>query len=968
MYKLFVLFLLMLFSYSSNAHTKFKQTFTPKQGMMTDVENPFRDEIGLNGFWQFMPLTLAKGTTPNEIKSQMLPTTGSGNNILAKALSPWNLSGFGPDSWSDLKSGVLSPNSAAPVHLRCEFLSEPIGIDVTSLRFNWEYDLGAKNTFQTGYRLMVATTPELLLQEKPDVFDSGFIGSEKQGITASIPQLASYTRYYWMVKAFGKKDTKGIGSRPVWFETAKIQGKEGWQAQWITDSNDKEFRPAPLFRKTFELKAKPKSARVYISGLGYCSFFLNGTKVGIGSLDPGYTDFSKRVLYLTYDVTARLNQGINTVAAELGNGWFNNQTPTVWNYNLAPWRARPQLICELHITYNDGTSEVISSDNTWKTSTGPLLYDNLYVGATYDARLEQQGWNNRGFDDSKWQNATITKSPAPLIQSQMMPEIGVSRTFKPASMKLVNSTTYVYTMGENIAGVVKLKVKGSAGTKITIRYGELLDKEGRLDQTNMNMHLRGELPNEKVIQRDEYILKGSGMEEFIPPFIYHGFQYVEVTADRPVKLDQNSIEGVVLHSLVEPIGDFACSNELLNKIYDNCKRSYLSNLFGIPTDCPHREKNGWMADGFMVQEAGMLNYSSRDIYEKWVSDMVDAQLPNGKVPGVVPASWNWDSNWAGPIWDAAIFIVPDLLYKYYGDQRPYATIYETCKKYLVFLETCRDSRGLLTQGLGDWLYYKAITPVDFMTTCYYYQDCMTMAKMSKLLNKGEESLYLAKAEELKKAINENFFRPDSVEYANKTQLSYALPLYMGIVPKEYEKQLAANLAKTIRDNDYSLDFGFIGSAVVPQVLSDYGYNDVMYRLATKTTMPSYGYWINESKATSLFETWDVLRNRGDASLNHPSMGSISAWMIKSLAGINIAPDAVAFEKIIIKPAFVDDLTYAKGSHISVNGLVSSEWHRQGSAIELKVTIPVNSKALIVLPDRTVEVSGGEHLFKVLFNK
>lgn len=861
-------------------------------------------------------------------------------------------------------AGYSTPISAPPINLRCEFISAPIGIDVTTLRFNWEYDYREKNTDQNGYRLIVATVPELLLKGKPDIYDSGITMSEKQGITATIPQLLSYTRYYWMVKAFGKNYPKVIASKPVWFETAKIQGKEGWQAQWITDGNDKEFRPAPLFRKTFKLKAKPTSARVYISGLGYCSFFLNGTKVGIGSLDPGYTDYSKRVLYLTHDITASLNQGVNTVAAELGNGWFNNQTPTVWNYNLAPWRARPQLICELHITYNDGTSEVISSDKTWKTSTGPLLYNNLYVGATYDARLEQPGWYNTGFDDSKWQYATITKSPAPLIQSQMMPEIGVSRTFKPASMRLVNPTTYVYTMGENIAGVVKLKVKGSAGTKITIRYGELLDKEGRLDQTNMNMHLRAALPNEKVIQRDEYILKGGDLEEFVPPFTYHGFQYVEVTADAPINLDKNSIEGIVLHSLVEPIGDFVCSNELLNKIYDNCKRSYLSNLFGIPTDCPHREKNGWMADGFMVQEAGMLNYSSRNIYEKWVSDMVDAQESNGNVPGVVPTSWNWDSNWAGPIWDAAIFIVPDLLYKYYGNQRPYITIYETCKKYLAFLDTCRDSRGLLTKGLGDWLYYKAITPVDFMTTCYYYQDCITMAKMSKLLNKGEESRYLAKAAELKKCINNNFFRADSAVYANKTQLSYALPLYMGIVSKKHESRVAANLAQAIRDNDYSLDFGFIGSAVVPQVLSDYGYNDVMYKLATKTTMPSYGYWIKELNATSLFETWNITLNRGDASLNHPSMGSISAWMIKSLAGINIAPDAVAFEKVIIKPSFVDGLSYAKGTHKSVNGTVSSEWHRTGSAIELKVIIPANSKALIVLPDKEVEVSGGEHIFKI----
>jgi len=283
----------------------------------------------------------------------------------------------------------------------------------------------------------------------------------------------------------------------------------------------------------------------------------------------------------------------------------------------------------------------------------------------------------------------------------------------------------------------------------------------------------------------------------------------------------------------------------------------------------------------------------------------------------------------------------------------------------LFLDNCRDRRGLLTKGLGDWLYYKAITPVDFMTSCYYYHDCIVIAKMSKLLKKGDEDFYLAKAAVLKKSINDHFFRSDSAVYANRTQLSYALPLYFGIVPKEYETKVAANLAQSIKDNNYSLDFGFIGSAVVPEVLSSYGYNDVMYKLATKTSLPSYGYWIQQWNATSLFEAWDVTRNIGDASLNHPSMGSVSSWMIKSLAGINMASDAVAFEKIVIKPSFVDDLSYVKAAHESVNGKISSEWRRKGATIELRVIIPANSKALIVLPKKTIEVAGGEHHFKVV---
>lgn len=860
--------------------------------------------------------------------------------------------------------GFSLPIKATPTNLRCEFLANPIGIDVSTLRFNWAYLATSGEFKQVGFRILIATSVDRILSGKANIIDTLSSNSNIQRVVLTLPQLKSYTRYYWVVQTISGKGQVVSASQVAWFETAKIAGQEGWKANWITDGNDKEFRPAPLFRKTFAMRSKLKAARIYISGLGYCSLYLNGQKVGSGSLDPGYTDFSKRVLYLSYDVTKNLERGLNTIAAELGNGWFNNQTPTVWNYNLAPWRARPQLICELHISYTDGTSEVILSDPSWKTSTGPLLYDNLYVGSTYDARLEKSGWKKGDFDDSKWTKAIVTKSPAPIIQSQLMPEIGISRTIKPVSVKKLNSQTYLYDLGENIAGVIKLNVQGTSGNRITIRYGERLTKNGELDQSNINMHLRGVLPDEKFIQRDVYILKGEGVEEFTPPYTYHGFQYVEIKTESALELGINNIEGVVLHSLVKPIGDFECSSDLLNKIYANCKQSYLSNLFGIPTDCPHREKNGWMADGHMVQEAGMLNFDSRNIYEKWVNDMVDAQEPNGDVPGVVPTSWNWDSDWAGPIWDAAIFIVPDLLFQYHGDVKPFESIYKTAKTYLTFLESTRDSRGLLTKGLGDWLYYQSITPVDFMTSCYMYKDYMIMAKMSQLLDKGEERNYMIKANLLKKIINQQFFHSDSGYYANKTQLSYALPLYIGIVPDEFKHKVAANLAESIRQNNYSLDFGFIGSAIVPQVLSDYGYDEVMYKMATKTTMPSYGYWIKEWKATTLFEAWDVNRNIGDASLNHPSMGSISAWMMKSLAGINIAPDAVAFEKIVIRPAFIKELNYVKASHMSVRGAISSQWERKGSVIELRVVIPANTTATVVLPDRKIEVSGGEHSFNI----
>lgn len=855
-------------------------------------------------------------------------------------------------------------NDATPSHLLCEFNPAPLGIDETTLRFNWIIETSEEGFVQKAYEINIATSPEKLLAGEADVYSSGKVVSTDMAMKASLTALSSYTRYYWEVKIWDNWGRPCPVSKTAWFETAKLRGAEGWKASWITDHNDMEHRPAPLFRTEVQLKEKPVSARAYVSGLGYCTFFVNSHKVGKGSLDPGYTDYSKRVLYLTYDVTNQLQAGKNCFAAELGNGWFNNQTPTVWKYNLAPWRARPQMMAEIHVTYADGSKETFLTDSSWKTSTGPLLYDNLYVGSTYDARLEQSGWNGVGFDDSKWADVKCVQSPATLIQSQLMEEVGEARTFKPAEIKEVAKNTYLLTMGENTAGVLKLRAKGAKGTVVTIRHGELLDEAGRLTLININMHLRPERKEEAEVQRDIYIMKGEGVEEFIAPYTYHGYQYAEITSSAPIELDENGIEGVVLHSLVDLTGNFRCSDELLNTIYDNCKRSYLANLFGIPTDCPHREKNGWMADGYMVQEAGMLNYNSRNIYEKWVLDMVDGQQPNGNVWGVVPASWHWDSNWAGPLWDAAIFIVPELLYDYYGDTKSIEEIYPVAQRYLAFLDTCRNEKGLLHKGLGDWLYYKAITPVDFMATLFYYKDCIQMARMSRLLGKGEEQKYLDKAEELKQIVNDNFLDSQNACYANKTQLSYALPLYMDIVPEELKVKVAANLAQAIKDNDYSLDFGFIGSMVVPEVMSKYGYNDEMYKLYTKTTMPSYGHWVKEWKATSLFETWDITRRIGDASLNHPSMGAVSAWMMKSIAGIQLGEGTVGFKTITIKPTFIDELDFAEATVETVRGVVSSSWKRSNGAVELTVTIPGNTRATVVLPSEEKEIGSGVHTYTV----
>lgn len=847
-------------------------------------------------------------------------------------------------------AGLSAKESSVAVSaMQCEYLTDPLGIDTPSPRLMWKLASDAPGACQRAYRVSVASSPERLAAGTPDVWDSGKTKSGDQMVefTPSSP-LQSHRRYWWSVEIWDGGGAKSV-SPAAWFETGKMSSGD-WDAQWITDGYDRNYRPAPMFRREFTAGSGIVSARAYVCGLGYYEMFLNGERVGDHLLDPGYTDFSKRVLYVTYDVTDRLTSGENCVGFVLGGGWYNNRTPTVWNFQKAPWRDRQRLLCELRIAYGDGTTQIVRSDGSWKTSTGPLLYDNLYTGVIYDARLEQPGWNRTGFDDSAWSAASVTRAPAPVVEAQTMAPVRAAATVPAVSFVKLDDTTYVYDLGINFAGVARLKVKGPAGTKVSMRHGEMLDGEGRVDQRNINMHLRPVDSATEISQYDVYILKGDGVETFTPPFTYHGFQYVEVTTSVPLELSQGSVEGVVMHSDVRPVGDFRCSNELLNKIFDISKRSYLSNLFGIPTDCPHREKNGWMADGYMVQEAGMINYDSRNIYAKWVRDMIDAQEANGNVPGIVPTSWAWDSNWAGPMWDAAIFIVPKLLYEYTGDVRAMQEIYPAAVRYLQYLKTRETDKGTIDHGLGDWLFYKAQTPVDFMATCFYYWDNRMMAEMARLTGRvGDAAPYLAKAEELKELINREFFNADDVSYSNRTQLSYALPLYVGIVPEEYRKELAANLERSLAANGYSLDFGFIGSLVVPQVLTDYGYADAVYRLATKTTLPSWGYWIEQCGATSLFETWDVMRNIGDASRNHPSMGAISAWMYKALCGINVDPADPAFRHVNIRPNFVDGLTWAEASYDSQRGTIRSGWRREGGRIVLDVQLPPNVTATVTLP-------------------
>lgn len=850
------------------------------------------------------------------------------------------------------------------VNTQCEYQESPIGIDTQQPRFTWALDSDIENTYQVAYRLEIASKPELLMKHKADIWDSG----ERKGHLSSRTvyqgkkELAAHKIYYWQVTV-RDLNNNCFTSDIQTFETAKMKPSD-WKAKWITDSHDKEFEPAPLFRKEFRVPSNIVSARAYVSGTGYYEMFINGKRVGENFLDPGYTHFDKRILYVTHDITSLVRKGDNTVAAVLGNGFYNCQSKAVWDFEKARWRNRPSLLCELRITYADGTSEVIASDQSWKTNIGAYTYNNIYSGDKYDARKEEDGWKLPHFNDSNWKTVQITTQPAPLLIAQQMPAIRITEELHPVILKNQGDSIYVFDFGRNISGICRLNVKGETGTTFTLLHGELLKENGRLEQDNIDVYYKPIKPNE-IFQTDVFTLKGTGkQEEFIPQFTYHGFRYVEVKCSRPVKLSARNLTGLFLHTDLEQAGEFSCSNPLLNKIWRATNLSYRGNLHSIPTDCPQREKNGWTADAHVAIDLALLNFNGITFYEKWMNDFIDNQRPNGNISGIIPSdTWGY-GDFPGPVWDAALFIIPNALYNYYGETRCIEQLYPTMERYLNYLRPL-EKDGYLTFGLGDWLTYKAETPNEFTSTLFYYQDCKLMARFASILGKNATP-YQEKAEILKKLINQKFFHPESGIYANGTQTAQAIALYMDIVPDDKKELVAKQLHKVVEENNYFLNFGLLGSKTVPAMLAKYGYAEDAYKMVTKTEAPSWGYWIETKGYTTLAETWLLSPEFRDASLNHIFMGDVSAWMYNYLAGINYDSNQPGFEHIIIQPCFVKELSWVKGSYRSIKGLISSEWKRENDKIRLTVTIPANTTATIHA-DKSYDVGSGVHKYIIPIN-
>ncbi|WP_332369822.1 family 78 glycoside hydrolase catalytic domain [Spirosoma telluris] len=522
------------------------------------------------------------------------------------------------------------------MELQCEHLTNPLGIDAGAPRFSWRLEDVRSGAKQTAYKLVVGIDSSLVSQGKGGHWQSGKIPSNTQLVTYSGVPLQPFTKYFWRLEVWDK-DRKPSTSSVASFETG-LMNSGNWKGNWISDINDVTLKPAPYFRKPFEITKKIKSARAYIAAGGLYELYLNGQKIGSHRLDPMYTRYDRRTLYVTYDVTPQLQSGQNAIGVLLGNGWYNHQSATAgWYFDKAPWRARPAFCLDLRITYVDGTIETISSGKDWKTALSPIVFNSIYTSEHYDGRLEQSGWNTVSFTDSSWKPAIDRSAPSTNIVAQSLYPIRLVEAIATRSMTKINDTTFVYDLGRNIAGISQFRAKGPSGMTFRLKHGERLYANGRVDLSNIDVYYRP-VDNTAPFQTDVFILRGEGEETFTPHFNYKGFQYVEVTSSQPVELTKESLVGYFMHSDVPPIGQVSSSNPTLNKIWWATNNTYLSNLFGYPTDCPQREKNGWTGDAHITIETGLYNFDAITIYEKWLADHRDEQQPNGVLPAIIPTS------------------------------------------------------------------------------------------------------------------------------------------------------------------------------------------------------------------------------------------------------------------------------------------------------------------------------------------
>lgn len=836
--------------------------------------------------------------------------------------------------------------------LTCNDQSNPFGIDDPQPVLGWQMRSEQRGQAQSAYRVLVASAPYLLDDSVGDVWDSGRVESgQSVAVKYGGAALMSRTRYWWTVQVWDGAGQTSEWSEPAWFETALLDA-DLWQAQWIGDTQPVDSnplplglsRPAPYLRKRFWVEDEPRQARAYVCGLGYHELYLNGQKVSDAVLQPAFTRYDKRALYVVYDLSDLLRAGENVVGVVLGNGLFNQSADDAWYFERAPWRAAPKLLFQAHITRDNGSEQVIGSDESWQWAAGPILADSTRLGEVYDARRELPGWCSPGGSEEGWQPVQIVEPPMGELAAQAQPPVRVMQTLAPAHQARVPGGGLLVDFGQNFAGWARVRLQGPVGVEVRLAYGENLTPGGTLDRSNIaGLVFTGE------VQVDRYILKGEGIEEYEPRFTYHGFQYVQIDAPGVTVV---AVEGRVIHTAFQRAGQFACSDETINRLQRCTEWSYISNFAGYPTDCPQREKNGWTGDAHLAVDAGLFNFTSAPAYRKWLQDLADEQQPDGSLPGIVPTS-GWGYQWGnGPCWDSASILIPWQVYLFRGDLGVLRQFYPMMRAYLEYMME-RGPGGIVRFGLGDWVPpfgdaedYTA--PLAVLATAYAFVDARILARVAALLDEPQDARrYSEYAARVRGAFNKKYYDPVSGLVAGGSQTALAMALWAGLVEEEERPKVAVQLVAEIRQQKGRINAGIHGAKAAPNALAENGFHAAALSLITQPEYPGWVWWLGQG-ASTLWETWD-----GQASRNHIMFGDISAWFYKYLAGIRPDAEQPGFRRIIIRPFMAPELEWVRAEHASPFGAIHSAWQQHtdetGTHFAMQVEIPVNTRAYVYLP-------------------
>lgn len=843
--------------------------------------------------------------------------------------------------------------------LRCEYLDNPLGIDAPRPRLSWQMFSDRRGARQTAYRVVAAPSADDVAAEQNLLWDSGRVESDQSiHVAYAGGRLRSRQRVFWRVQVWDEHGNIAV-SPVAWWEMGLLR-RSDWLASWIGASlvgGRWTTIPAPFLRRAFTLDAPVAQARLYITALGLYECTINGQRIGQDFFTPGWTDYRQRVQYQVYDVTNALREGDNVIGVILGDGWYCGHVAWAGRQNYGD---RPKLLAQLMITHADGSTQTISSNRSWRYAFGPILESDMLHGESYDARLEFPGWTMPGFDDSAWQPVELFAPPDIALVATRGPTVQRHEELRPiqppTAFRSHQATRWVFDLGQNMVGWVRLRVRGPAGTTVTIRYAEVLNPDGTIYTANLR----------SARATDHYTLRGDGEEVWEPRFTFHGFRYVELSG-YPGAPSIDAVTGIVVHSATPPIGEFSCSDPLINQLQHNIVWGQKGNFLDVPTDCPQRdERLGWTGDAQVFIRTAAFNMNVAPFFTKWTQDLEDAQSPEGAYPPVAPLAGISGLTDGGPAWADAGIICPWTIYLCYGDARLLETHYPSMQRFIEYLE--RSSRDFIRcyeeypgfRGFGDWLALDGSgktdggTAKDLIGTAFFAHCARLMSRIAAILGHQRDAVrYRRLFERVREAFITHYVTRAG-RITGETQTGYVLALHFDLLPPEVRPAAADALARDILARDTHLSTGFVGTPYLPHVLTAAGRLDLAYALLFQRTWPSWLYPVTQG-ATTIWERWDGwthdkgFQDPGMNSFNHYAYGAIGEWLYTVVAGIDADPEQPGYRHLILRPRPGGGLTAARAALETMHGRVVSAWRIDDHCFTWEIVVPPNTTATAYVP-------------------